>query len=334
MMKELSVFCRRVGISVNAGLSLVQAVKREGIRKKYGKIWLEVARSMEDGNSLTDSLRPYQKLFGEMFVGLIEAGELSGRLGETLVELADYYDEMLKVKHDFKKSLVLPVIELCAALLIIGLIILLLGFIKELTGQTIDLLGFGLIGVKGFIKYVCILAVIGSIGTCLYFWTKKSIQRFRPVHYCLDKIPKIGRLCRTLALMKLTWGLHMTMRTGMEVKHALSLSFRGTAYAPVVDDLPAVLDQIERGGSLTDAFLAAKHLDGDLLTSIDSGEHSGSVPELMAKMSTMYLQESLLNLKVVTVIGGFVVYGCIATFIIFVIFRIASFYIGAINSAL
>ncbi len=91
---------------------------------------------------------------------------------------------------------------------------------------------------------------------------------------------------------------------------------------------------IENGGTLSDAFTLARHLDRDFVMSVDSGEHSGSLPELMEQLTEQYRQESLLNLKIVSTFGGFAVYGCIALCIIFMIFRIFMFYMGILNDAL
>ncbi|MDR2754153.1 MAG: type II secretion system F family protein [Planctomycetaceae bacterium] len=332
-MKQLSGFCHRVGISVKAGLNLIDAVKREAPRQRHPQIWQSVVQSLENGSSLAESLQPFKKQFGEMFVALIEVGEESGHLGEMLTDLADYYDQMIQIRRDFLKSLTLPIIEFIIAVIIVGILILALGVIEQITKQRIDLLGWGLVGVTGFIRYVIFLIIAGSLGVFLYRFIKGNIQRSRPVHYLLLRIPKIGRMLKTFALMRLTWGLHLTMRTGMDVCRALTLSFQGSGFAPVHDQLPAILNTVENGGSLTDAFQTAEYLDDDLLSGIDSGEQSGNLPELMHKLTNQYLQESLLNLKIVSVTGGFVVYGCIAVCIIFVIFRLFSFYIGIINEA-
>ncbi|MDR0610427.1 MAG: type II secretion system F family protein [Planctomycetaceae bacterium] len=332
-MKQLSGFCRRVGISVNAGLNLIDAVKREASRQRHSKLWQSVAVSLENGYSLAESLRPFKKQLGEMFTALIEVGEESGHLGEMLTDLADYYDQMIQIRRDFLKSLTLPITELIVAIIIVGIMILVLGVIEQLTGQRVDLLGWGLVGITGFVRYVIFLAVTGSLGVFLYRFLKGNIQRSRPVHYVLLRIPKIGRMLKTLALMRLTWGLHLTMRTGMDVSRALTLSFQGSGFAPICDQLPVILDTVENGGTLADAFQAAEYLDDDLLSSVDSGEQSGNLPELMHKLTDQYFQESLLNLKILSVSGGFAVYGCIAVCIIFIIFRLFSFYIGIINEA-
>ncbi|MDR0336626.1 MAG: type II secretion system F family protein [Planctomycetaceae bacterium] len=332
-MKQLSGFCHRVGLSVKAGLNLIDAVKREVPRQRHSKLWQSVAVSLENGDSLAESLKPFKKQLGEMFVALVEVGEESGHLGEMLTDLADYYDQMIQIRRDFLKSLTVPVIEFILAVVIIGILILALGIIEQITGQRIDLLGCGLVGVTGFVRYVIFLFIVGSLGIFLYRFIKGNIQRSRPIHYVLLRFPKIGRMLKTLALMRLTWGLHLTMRTGMDVRRALTLSFQGSGFAPVRDQLSAILDVVENGGTLTDAFQTAKCLDDDLLSSVDSGEQSGNLPELMHKLTTQYLQESLLNLKIMSVTGGFAVYGCIAFCIIFVIFRLFSFYLGIITNA-
>jgi len=327
-MHHLAGFCRRVGIAVNAGLPLAAAVKRENTT-----LWLDVAASLENGNSFAGSLRPHRQTLSEMFVALIEVGEESGRLGETMLELADYYDQMADVRRSFLRALIWPIIQLVAVIIVVGLLILLCGFLTEMTGHTVDPLGLGLIGFRGLTVYLVFLAVVAGAGFGLYQFMKQSVERSRPVHYFLLRIPKIGSLLKSLALTRLTWGLHLTFRTGMDVRRALTLAFRAVGFAPISDNLPVMLQTIDNGGNLTDAFLAADHLDDDLVSYIDSGEQSGSLPELMNKLTTQYLQQSLLNLRIVSVVGGFAVYGCVAAVIILIIFRLAMFYIGMLNDA-
>jgi type IV pilus assembly protein PilC len=331
-LKVLSEFCRRVGTVTRSGVGLLAAIKREASRQRDSRFWFSVVERLESGESFTESLRPHQAQLGDMFIAMIEVGEESGHLSEMLIELADYYDELLRIKRDFLKSLIWPVIELAAAVVIVSLVILLLGVISGMTGQTVDILGFGLVGFDGFVKYWVYVGVVLAVCYVLFLWTKKSVGRLRFVHYLLNRIPKVGALMRSLAYMRLAWGLDLTMRTGMDVERSMKLSFNGVNYAPVSDNLPIILGVLEKGGDLMDAFSATKNIDYDLITCIDSGEQSGTIPELMQKMTERYLQESLVNLKTVSVIGGFLVYGAIMAMIALLIFRIASYYIGMLNS--
>ncbi|MDR0869263.1 MAG: type II secretion system F family protein [Planctomycetaceae bacterium] len=332
-MKQLAEFCRRVGLSYNAGIGLTAAVKREAPRQRNPKLWLAVASSMEDGNSFAEALRPFQKQLGGMFVALIEVGEESGHLGEMLNELADYYEQMLQIRRDFIRSITWPVVEFAAAVVIIGVLILALGIVEGITGTRMDILGFGLVGVSGFIRYVCFWAVLAAAVVFLYKFAQRNISTSRVIHYTLLRIPKIGTLFKTLALMKLAWGLHLTMKTGMDIRKALTLSFQGTGFTPVSGQLPVILEHIEHGSSLTEAFAAARNFDYDFISSIDSGEQSGNLPELMQRLTERYRQESLLSIKVLSVVGGFAVYAGVAACIIFIIFRLFSFYLGVLTEA-
>ncbi|MDR2641759.1 MAG: type II secretion system F family protein [Planctomycetaceae bacterium] len=332
-LKNMMETCRRVGIITRAGVGLVEAIKREATRQHDQKMWSSIVTSLENGESLAVSLQPFQKQFGEIFIAMIETGEDSGQLSEMFIDLADYYEDLLRIRRDFLRSLIMPVIELVAAVVIVGFIILLLGLVSELAGQTVDILGFGLIGFSGFVRY---WIYVGVFCTCVYFlflWLSRNVRRMRVVQYFLNCVPKIGVLMRSLAFMRLCWGLDLTMRTGMEVERALKLSFNGTNYAPVSDNLKLILEVIRNGGDLTDAFSVTKNIDYDLIAGVETGEQSGSLPELMQKMKERYFQESLTNLRAVSVVGGFIVYGLIMALIVFLIFKIATFYIGILNDA-
>jgi len=336
--KELAEFCRRMGICLNAGLTLTDTIRREAERSRQSKIWREVAESLQHGNTLAESLKPYHKQLGEVFTTIVEVGEESGHLAETFIELADYYDELIEIRRSFTKSLFVPIVELVAALGIIGLVILLLGAIRTITGANVDILGFGLVGFSGFIIYVCLLACVAAVFIAVYFWIKQSVRRSRAVHYYIDHVPRIKRLFRLLSLMKLTWAVYLTMKAGIDICRALRLSFGTAGYAPVSDALPNILASVKRGGNLTEAFSAVSAgafpvFDGDFITAVETGEQTGNLPEEMQRLSKRYLVEGLQQLKSVSVIGGFLFYGLIAAFLILIISRIVMFYIGAINAA-
>jgi type IV pilus assembly protein PilC len=332
-LKDISEFCRRVGTVTRAGLGLVETIKREAGRQRDKKIWSSVVRSLEEGESLAVSLKPFPKYFGEMFIAMIEIGEESGHLSEMFLDIADYYDDLIRIRRDFWRSLTLPIIELVAAVVIVSLVILLLGFISELSGQKIDILGFGLIGFSGFVRYWIYVSIFCVVFYLLFLWMSRKVSRMRVVHYVLNYIPKIGALMRSLAFMRLCWGLDLTMSTGMDVERAVELTFKGVNYAPISENMEKVVEVIRRGGDLTEAFSVARYIDADLLLSIETGDRSGSLPELMRKMTDRYLQESLTNLRIVSTVGGFIVYGLIMALVVFLIFRVASFYIGILNEA-
>ena len=333
--EELSGWCRRVGISVNSGLDLLRVLKREGEKRaatgfSAATCWKNVAESVVQGDSLNEALEKRSEQLNDLFISMVRVGEKSGHLGETLLELADYYDQLIELKRSFWRSLILPIFELGIALFIVGIMILVLGFLPI----DFDITGFGLIGVSGLIKYLVFLAVVGFAGIAAYWYMKANATQFQFVQYGINYIPKIGPIFRILALTRLTWAMYLTLRTGMDVKEALSLSFAAASYAPITNKLPIILEELEAGGNMYDGFTACHSFDDMLMLNLQTGEESGNLPEVMHKLSNDYFQQCIFRLKTVSVIGFFMVFGLVAGIIIFFIFRIAMFIGGIYSDAL
>ena len=330
---HLADWCRRVGISLNAGLDVVRVLERESNQRAGGysasQCWRKVHQSIADGSSLHEALDEQKEQLSDLFISMVRVGEKSGHLGETLLDLADYYSQLVDLRRNFLRSLILPIFELCIALLVVGLVILILGFLPG----DMDILGLGLVGVSGLVKYLITLAIIGGVGFSIFWFLRNNAMQLRFVHYIVDYIPKIGPVFRTLALTRLTWALHLTMRTGMDVKEALALSFAAASYAPITGKLQTILNEIDAGGSLYDGFLNCRYFDEMMILQIQTGDESGMLPEVMGRLSKEYFQQCVFRLKTLSVLGFFLVFTIVAGIIIFFIFSIFSFYIAQINSA-
>ncbi len=330
---QLQSWCHRVGISLNSGLDVVRVLKREADNRTGGysaaECWRHVAESVAQGNSLYESLEEHKEQLNDLFIAMVKVGEKSGHLGETLLDLADYYSQLIDLRRNFLRSLIMPLFELVIALFVVGIVILVLGF---LPGE-MDILGLGLVGVGGFVRYLIFLAVVGGFGFGAFWILRNNTFHLRAVQHLVDYVPKIGPVFRTLALARLTWAIHLTMRTGMDVKEALALSFTAAAYAPITDKLGVVLGELEAGGTLFDGFLACRYFDETMILHIQTGDESGNLPEVMERLSKDYFQQCVFRLKTLSVAGFFLVFFIVAGIIIFFIFRIFSFYVGQINAA-
>jgi len=328
---HLASWCRRVGISLNAGLDIVRILEREAKQRSGSysatQCWRRVSESVAQGDALYEALEGRKEQLNDLFISMVEVGEKSGRLGETLLDLSDYYSQLIELRRNFLRSLILPIFELGIALFIVGAMILILGFLE------MDILGLGLVGVSGFVKYVTLLACLGGFGFFAFWFFRNNAVHLRFVHYVINYIPKIGPVFRTLALSRLTWALHLTMRTGMDVKEALALSFSAAAYGPITDKLKIVLNEIDAGGSLYEGFLACRCFDEMMILHFQTGDESGNLPEVMDRLSKEYFQQCVFRLKTLSVVGFFLVFLFVAGVIIFFIFSIFSSYINLLNSA-
>ncbi|HBT76684.1 MAG TPA: hypothetical protein DEB39_07110 [Planctomycetaceae bacterium] len=340
---ELAGFCRRVGTTVHAGLPLLRSIQREadrpGASRRARECWARIAETIENGETLAEAVRREQRLLSPLFVAVVDVAEQSGRLGETLLELADDYDRIIHVRRAFIASLYMPIFELVAALGVVGLVILIMGFLPGMNPQAgestnFDLLGLGLKGSRGLLVYLTFLAFIAAVGVLFYYLVKAGTIGSRLFQYVLRRVPEVGSLLKTLAEARLARSFYLTHRTGMDVFQAIRLSFNAAGFAPVSDQQHVVLKIVAEGGTLGEGFAATRGLDMTLVHNIGVGDESGETPELMRRTSEILMQEATLKLKRLSVIGFFLVFGLVAAIIIFFIFRLLSFYLGAISGAM
>lgn len=327
----LAAWCRQVGNALNAGLSILSIMESEAMRptvkRVSQRVWNDVVEALQSGSTLAGALRRREEYFPELFISMVEVGEKAGNLGEILLELADFYEQLLKLRKTFMLSLIWPIIQIIIVILVIGLVILIQGALN------FDMLGLGITGFSGFLKYLAFLGVIGITCFAAYLWLRNNLTRSRWIVGILDRIPKIGTVFRTFAISRLTRSMHLTMKTGMDIYEALELSFRSAAYPPISRYYTQIKTILSTGGTIFEAFRSCRIFSDLVLMELHVAEETGTIPESMGRIADEYFEESILRAKTLTLLGGVAVGLFVAGIIIFFIFRLAFFYIGMIQSA-
>ncbi|HTU25594.1 MAG TPA: type II secretion system F family protein, partial [Pirellulales bacterium] len=137
----------------------------------------------------------------------------------------------------------------------------------------------------------------------------------------------------TMAMARMTWAMSLTLGAGMELRHALALSLRSTLTARFADQIDPIWQSIRGGSELHEAMDETGVFPRRLIDAIAVGERSGRLSETMELMSQQYQDEAREALTVLVRFAGMAVGGLVAVLIIFLIFRIFSFYVGMINEA-
>jgi type II secretory pathway component PulF len=335
--KQLEGLCRRIGMSLEAGVDLRTALKREAERAAGFTARRRIramSEAVEQGASLSESLEYTDTYFPELFHAVVRVGEETGHLGESLGELADHYEGQIRLRRRFLGAIAWPMIELAISVLLIGFLIWILGVIGESTGNKIDILGHGLVGNRGLFVYVSFVAVVAIGIFSIIHAIRRGVVWVKPIQRLALKVPGIGKPLETIALARLAWALNLTFNSGMDVRRALKLSLEATRNAHFTDQIRPIDNAIAGGYSLFEAFSDTEAFPADFLDSLHAAEESGKLVESMARLSRQYQDQAEAALAVLTTIAGFVVWAVIAAIIIFAIFRVFSFYVGMIQSAI
>lgn len=332
--KELAPLCRRLATGLEAGLDVRRVWAREtGVRASPAlrRNLQQVADAINHGETLSDALAETGKFFPGLFLELVAVGEQTGKLAEVLKRLAEHYEHQLKLRRAFLAAIAWPMLQLFAAICIIGLLIFVMGLLPTVNGKPIDMLGFGLVGASGVMIYFVIIFAIAAAIALIIQAARRGMAWTRPVQRLILQIPILGPQLQTLSLAQLAWTMNLTFDAGMDLLPALPLCLRSTRNARYTDHINQVLTAVRSGEEISEAFVETRAFPRDFLDSLEVGERSGRLPETMAILSEQYQDQAQRTLATLTVIAGFAVWAVVAIIIICMIFRLAMFYIGTMN---
>lgn len=335
-IKPLAGLCRRLAVALGAGIDVRSAWAREADRaagRAARQRFRTVSEAIHSGQSMSEALAAAGDFFPPLFRELVEVGEQAGHLSEVFAQLAEHYEGQLEFRRIFLGAITVPLLELAAAVVIIGGLIGAMGVVERITGTRVDPLGLNLVGAAGLVKYIAFLATVGVLFFFILQAARRGLVWTRPIQRGVLRLPVLGKALQTVALARMAWALHSALNTEMDVRRALRLSLRATRNARYTDQIDSIEAEIGAGNSIYEAFLAAGCFPADFLDAIAVGEQSGRLVESMGRLSRLYRDQARTALAALSVLGGFGVWVLIALVIIFLIFRLFSFYIGTIYDA-
>lgn len=342
-LKDAAHLCRRLATSLEAGVDIRRVFSREaaGRGSSLPKQLEPVAQRIAQGYSLGDALEATGDYFPPLFRELGEVGEKTGKLPEVFRRLADNYDHQLLLRRNFRAAIAWPVLQLVAAICVVGFLIWVMGFIGSMTNSEplnplgIRIGGKPLVGSRGLAIYIGFLVSVAGVLIVIVQGAKRGVGWGAPLERVLYAIPMLGKNVRTLVLARFAWALEMTLEAGMNVLEALPLSLRTTQSPGLRALSDQVVQGLRRGDEIHEVLAETKSFPRDLLDAIEVGERAGRLPETMAVLSRQYQEQARYALTALTTLAGFGVWLLVAGIIILVVFRIfTQAYLSPINEAL
>jgi type IV pilus assembly protein PilC len=335
--KQLAMLCRSLGVSLQAGVPIVKTI--ETSTRKLGDsrlkaVMAEVVDDIKSGSTLTDALDEHGSYFPDLFVDMVSVAEQTGSLPEVLLSLSEHYDNNLRLKKDFLSQITWPMIQLIAAVLIIALLIMILGWIadKGTGGVSVDILGWGLLGPSGAIKWL-----LGWAGLVAAVWfgyrlSASSLSGRKTLHQMLMGVPVVGTCLRNFAIARFSWAFHLTQSSGMPIDDSLDASLAATANGVFDAAAPFITQDIMKGETLSDALNNSRLFPEEFINIVHVSETSGTVPEALHRLSPQFEEDARRSLKTLTTLAAWGVWMCVAGFIIYVIFKIVLWYTSLLQS--
>ncbi|MCP4171620.1 MAG: type II secretion system F family protein [Fuerstiella sp.] len=332
--KYLFPFCRSMGRMLEAGVEVRKSLKTSSSNTRDQRLSdtvSDVLTCVKKGDDLTTSFRQHEARCPALFLDLLNVGEQTGSLPEVFAALADYYEASFKRMREFRSQITWPVIQLFAAILVIGAVIYILGIINP--GQEADdILGLGLMGTSGAIRWFTM--TLGSLFTMWLAYTvaTRSAAGQMAVDPFLMLIPGVGGCMRSFAIARFSWCFALTQQAGMPIKPSLESSLKATANGAFIAGIPGIWDQLAGGRTLAEALQSSGLFPVEFLHIVDTAEQTGTVPESLERMSHHFDDDAHRAMTWMTTLLARTIWGMVALFIGFIVIRFFMTYVALINS--
>jgi len=299
--KDLTMFCRQFATMINAGVTMVRCLavlEQQTNSPNLKKVIREVQYSVEGGETLTRSLARFPRIFSNLFIGLVRAGEVGGVLDETLDRLATFLEEDLKLKRKVKAAMTYPVIVMIfATLIVVGLVTFIVPKFMELFKDFDIQMPWAtqlLINCSNFMTnplndaIIIGTIIVGTIGINRLRATKTGKRYWDKL---MLKAPVFGALNHRIALARFSRTMATLMTSGVPILQALE------TVAAAIDNAvleSAVLDArtaVREGQRLGEPLEKSKMFPPMVIQMISIGEETGSLDSMLSKVADFYESE-------------------------------------------
>jgi type IV pilus assembly protein PilC len=297
--KELFIFFRQLAILVEADVPLVQSLRAlaQQIENPYfEEIIFDVTNNIDAGMSFSKALARYPKVFPPFHINLIKTGEVSGRLQESLVYLANYLEKEYYLISKVRGAMIYPIFIL-SAFVVIGVLVMVivmpsLTSILTEAGQELPLPTRIVIGLSEFLRHqgwlLLLISIIGGLALWRFLKTKSGKALWDKTKL---KLPIFGKILQKTYLARLSDNLSALSKGGVSIIQSLNIAGQVIGNTVFQEIIFQARDEVKMGRSISSALEKHKEFPPLFCQMIKTGEKTGKLDVILDKLSSFYNKE-------------------------------------------
>lgn len=322
---EIAAFTRQMATLIKSGIPLADALAamvEQQANVRFKTPLAEVRTAVNEGMSFGDALAKHPKLFDELFVSMVRAGELAGNLDEVLSRLADFLEASQKLKSKIQSAMIYP-----AVMVVVGtgiMAVLMIKVIPQITsmftsqGKTLPLNTRFLIASSQFLGHYWLLLLGLMIGGGILFrnWTKSAGGK--PIwHRFLLRLPVLGELVRTINVGRFARTLGTMLQSGVPMLRALDTAKQIVGNVLIQDAIENAKKAVTEGESLAQTLKKSGQFQPTMIHMVAVGEKAGQLEQMLERVAVTFEAEvdtklsrftALLEPLMLVVMGGAVAF--------------------------
>lgn len=299
--KILMIFTRQLATLIDSGLPLLRSLnvlakqERDSVLKNTIN---KIADGVQSGNTFSDALALHPRIFNDLYVNMVKAGEVGGVLELVLTRLAEFQEKAAKIKNKVVAAMVYPVIVMTMAVAIMGFLLVFIVpkfeaiFHDMLGNKPLPVITTFVINVSKLVQNHW-LVIIGLVVAMVAGY--KFVNRTTPGRYLVDRVkmhlPLFGDLNRKTAISRFSRTLGTLVTSGVPILQALNITRETAGNMVIARAISQVHDSVKEGESIVQPLEASRAFPPMVISMIDVGEETGQLPEMLLKIAEVYDDE-------------------------------------------
>jgi type IV pilus assembly protein PilC len=323
-IKEKALFANKLSAMVDAGVPIMRSLdlmRRQQKSALFRRALAAMTDDVNQGGTLASAMRRWPKVFDNLSIAMVEAGEAGGVLDETLKRLAKLLEENARLQNQLKAAMGYPVTVLVIAILVfLGMTIFMIPTFADIFAQLgVELPVFTqmMLNLSKLLRSSFSIFLVGGLAIGIFIFSRYYATRLgrRQVDGVLLKLPLFGELLQKTASAQFCRTMSSLSKAGVPILMSLEILHDTTSNAVVGDAISNSRNDISEGMPLSTA-LALKNVFPDMMVSMLAiGEETGEMDAMLSKVADFYEDEvtttvktltSLIEPMMIVVVGGIV----------------------------
>lgn len=309
--KDKVIFSRQLATLINAGLPLVQSLRSvlgQTNNKNLQAVLTQVISNVEGGKSFSESLSAYPKVFDQVFVSLVAAGEASGTLDAALDRIANQQEKDAELASKVRGAMIYPIIVILVMVAVVTfMLVSVLPQVQELynglPGARLPFVTRFLLALSGFmVKFWWVIVLV--IGVMIFFSTRwaRTAGGKQFVDMVKLKMWPIGPLFSKMYMARFTRTGTTLVASGVPLIQVLDITANAISNVHVENSIRHATEKVKGGRALSESLEGEEHFLELVPKMLKIGEDSGSLEQMMDKTADYYEKEVDNQIKAISTI--------------------------------
>lgn len=329
--RELAVFCRQFQSILNAGVTIIEALKmlaEQTENKAFQKALLETVTAVEQGETLGNAMRQNPKVFPEILINLVDAGEASGSMDKAFARMATHFEKSARTKALVKKAMIYPIVLICVAIVVVIImsVVVFPKFAAMFADMGTDLPGITkvVMAFSDFLmnRWYVMIAVVAALILSVRLFAATDVGK-HAFGRLFIKLPMFGKMNVKNASAMFSRTLSTLVSSGMSLSESLTITARSMSNVLFKDALEEAKLEVEQGVSLSKAVKECELFPPMVCHMLSIGEETGNIEEMLTKVAEYYEEEveiqtqslsAAMEPMIIVVMGGIVAFLVLAMY--------------------